>query len=204
MDDQTLKSLLQQADATTSAPSRTVSDDDLLAAADWRRRRASYAKAAAASLVLFAVALGALRHMRPTPHRPNEPVGNGGTDIAKAEPLNDVHKTSHHEDLASLDHEAQMREQVVRAVLAEQQSDTAAVEPQTDDADLVRLEAARSAALCWQYASFVETDMNDPEAAHLDCRHVPKFADRFPGTTWAALATSSVQRLQSLNSPPSL
>src|SRR5262249_13077674 len=134
MDDDALKTLLKHADAMTGAPSRTVSADDLLAAASRCRRRASYARTTAASLALVAVAMGALWSVRSA--------FDGGPDcinctkemgLATVDPatLEGVHKTAHHEDLASLEREAQMREQVVRAVLADEKTNNSAIETQT-------------------------------------------------------------------------
>ena len=196
MDDQTLKHLLQQADAASSAPSRPLSADDLLAAA--RRRRSSRAAATAVSLAVVAIAVGVLWHMQSASDQAN----TNTVVISKIEPLDKVHKTAHRIDLASLEREAQMHEQIAHALLASSEPEQPAVEsPTTDDDDLVRLEAARSAAISWQYATYVESDLNDLQAAR---REYQRIADRFPGTTWEKLAKTSLERLPPAATPPSL
>jgi hypothetical protein len=106
-------------------------------------------------------------------------------------------------ELARLEREAELRMQVVQAVVTAKNLPGAAqtMASTLSDAELVRLEAARSAAMSWQYATLVERELDDPAAA---LREYERVVARFPGTPWAELAAQSVSRLSSARQPSTL
>ena len=105
-------------------------------------------------------------------------------------------------ELAAFERKAQIHLQVVRG-LAEAPDSVAALDlsPPTPSGDeLVRLEAERSAAISWRYATLVENEFHDVAAAR---REYQRLAERFPGTEWADLAAASLDRLSAAEAAPS-
>src|SRR5690606_22556280 len=103
-------------------------------------------------------------------------------------------------ELARLEREAAMHEQIIAAVLAPEPPNEAPQPLGLSDAELVRLETARSAALSLQYARIAERELHDLETAR---REYQRVGERFPGTEWSQLAAASLQRLAELRIPPS-
>jgi hypothetical protein len=103
------------------------------------------------------------------------------------------------QELARLEREAALHQQIVAAVLAPDPSDDPHVSPGLSDAELVRLETARSAALSLQCATIAERELQDFETAR---REYERVAERFPGTEWADVAAVSLQRLKPIDPMP--
>jgi hypothetical protein len=110
------------------------------------------------------------------------------------------------QELARLEREAAMHQQIVAALLApdndELEAQLAAVMHDSSGlrgAELLRQETARSAAISLQYATIVEREFEDAEAAR---REYERVAERFPGTTWADLAVVSLERLSAAEVDP--
>jgi hypothetical protein len=189
MNDETLKQLLQRADASQVETTPTTSAGSLLAAARRRRKRNVGVRVVATTVVLAAAAVGAQRKF--------DRNARSEADGSLARPVRSANVDDLRRRLAQLEQEAGVSLQVVRG-LAEQPTE---VGGPISDADLLRLEAARSAAISWQYATLVETDLGDRAAAR---REYQRVAERFPGTEWADMAAVSLLRLSKLKDSPSL
>jgi hypothetical protein len=192
MSDDALKLLLVNADRDGVDPA-PASAGDLLAAA-LRRRRSQARRRTAAVAAVLAVAAATL--LKSAPRDPAEAVVERNPSIATPRKTADELRA----ELARLEREAAIQVQVVRGLVETEQ---AAVEDpkfasSTDDAELVRREAARSAAISWQYATLVEQELNDLAAAR---REYERVARRFPGTRWAELAAVSLRRLSTAEEP---
>jgi hypothetical protein len=64
--------------------------------------------------------------------------------------------------------------------------------PALNNAEWLRVESARSAALSWQYAHMVEHEFHDLATAR---REYERLIERFPGTTWAQRSQVSLDRI---------
>jgi hypothetical protein len=105
-------------------------------------------------------------------------------------------------EIASLQREAALGERIVEGVrraeqLAQQEAELAAA-ARAWQIDVAAQETSRSAAISLQYATIVEQESHDPQQARHEYERVRQ---RFPGTTWAALAASSLTRLSHTGDP---
>ena len=175
----------------------------LLAAALRRRRRTASVRAAVATLAVSGILLAGVWRVSST-GKPDIPRGN---EIAKSQPLPVLATPAElSRELAALEREAAWRSKVVAALapLAPLPEAPAADDDEfavstLSDAEWVRIEAARSAALSWQYANLVEHEFHDAQAAR---REYERLVARFPGTAWAELATVSLERLLTSEKTP--
>jgi hypothetical protein len=103
-------------------------------------------------------------------------------------------------ELARLEREAAMHQQIIAAVLTPDPSDEPAQPLGLSDSDLVRIESARNAALSLQYAEIAERELHDLAAAR---REYERVVERFPDTEWSQVAAASLQRLAELPIAPS-
>jgi hypothetical protein len=71
--------------------------------------------------------------------------------------------------------------------------------PLLNNAEWLRVESARSAALSWQYANMAEYEFRDLAAAR---REYERLIERFPGTTWAQLSQVSLDRILTSHDTP--
>jgi hypothetical protein len=71
--------------------------------------------------------------------------------------------------------------------------------PSLDSAEWFRVEAARSAALSWQYANMAEHEFRDLVTAR---REYQRLIERFPGTTWAQRSQVSLDRILTSHKTP--
>jgi hypothetical protein len=195
MTDETLQTLLRAADAEPANPP-TISADALLAAARRRRGQATQRHIATATLATACVLVGAWTlalNSTPIPHKTSHHISaSSPTDRSLKRPVQRASADQIRLELARLDYDADLARRIVHAVLEQPAiANAAPPESQLPDADLVRLEAARSAALAWQHANVVERELRDPATARLEYQ---RLVDRFPGTQWADLAASSLRR----------
>jgi hypothetical protein len=194
MNDESLKTLLQSADFEPAAPP-TFTASALLAAAQRRRARSARRRtttAALASIGLLLAAWTLAPNSAPSIHKTSHHVAAPApTDWSLQRPVAPPSADKLRAELAQLDHEADLAQCIIHAVLKEPTPDEFAPSASFPDADLVRLEAARSAALAWQYANVMEYELHDPASARLEYQ---RLVDRFPGTQWADLAATSLGR----------
>jgi hypothetical protein len=71
--------------------------------------------------------------------------------------------------------------------------------PSLNNAEWLRVEIARSAALSWQYANMAEYEFRDLAAAR---REYERLIERFPGTTWAQRSQVSLDRILTSENTP--
>lgn len=203
MNDESLKTLLQAADAESAAPP-TFSAGALLAAAQRRRARTARRRIASAGLATICLLLGAWNLAPNSPRAPHKTshhiAASSPTDWSLKRPVRTASADQLRLELAQLDREADAARRIVRAVLEQPTPNKLAPSVPLPDADLVRLEAARSAAMAWQYANVVEHELHDPAAARLEYQ---RLVDRFPGTQWADLAVSAIRRTTAAPLDPS-
>jgi hypothetical protein len=199
MNDQSLQALLQRAEPTPKGSPLAIDADALLRAALRKRSHAvalrCLAGVGAGAAIVGAAALGIPRRDA----APTTPAPLAAADWSLKRPVQTGFDADRlQREIAALDREAQERLLVVRAVtaMATTSSDDALREKPPvaalDDAEVVRLEAARSAALAWQHANVMEHELRDAPAAR---REYQRVVERFPSTTWAELASASLSRL---------
>jgi len=191
--DEFLREALTAADLLAFHAPPRITAESLLAAARRRRARAIASRAAAAA---FVGALAIVAASRPS-EKPQlvQSAADRSVDEIRAE-------------LVSLEREAAVHERVVQA-LAEADALDALSKRETDlareitpaGADLARQEAARTAAISWQYATMVEQDSVDINRAK---REYERIRERFPNSHWAELAAVSLERLSTAGNRPSL
>jgi hypothetical protein len=197
MNDEALKLLLREADG--GGEPAPLAAEKLLAAALRRRRRTARRRTAVGAAALL-VAAGAALAWR------GEPAGNSverrdqlaDADWSLKRPVQTVEELR--AELARLEREAAIQVAVVRGLAAEDTQIIDDVDAASPDggAALVEAEAARSAAITWQYATLVEQELKDLAAARHEYERV---ARRFPGTRWAELAAVSLERLSAAGEP---
>lgn len=185
-DDPLVQAILA-ADVSSTSPLPNVSASGLLTVVRRRRRRLVQVRATAGLLVGFAVC-GIV--MRASLHR----ISDEGPPLAQASPSLSIEQVQL--ELAQLEREAAVQRQVVRgltqsAAMGKLQAERAYIEEVAEPA-LLAEETARSAAISWRYAAMVEQESGEPSQALREYRSV---AERFPGTEWAELAASSIERL---------
>jgi hypothetical protein len=179
-----IRRALLDAEAACPRALPLLTADDLLAAACRRRSKSLKTRSTIAATAVVAVTLALVR-LSTSPESPIEP--RAGSVSARS----DLHA-----EIAGLEREAAIHQQVARQLmrdrhLVEQEHEAAGDAPVL--ASLIAAqEDSRSAAISLQYASIVEQESPDPERAKQEYERV---AQRFPGTTWAALAAASVERL---------
>jgi hypothetical protein len=205
MIDKALQTLLQHAEPTLAESPPAIDPQALLTAALRKRSHAvalkSLAGAGVVATIVGVAALGVSRHdIAPTTHAP---LVTSDWSLKRPVPTG-LDADQLQREIAALDREAHERLLIVRAATATAPSDDAIMDSQhdssLDDAELVRLEAARSAALAWQYANVVEHELRDAPAAR---REYQRVVERFPLTTWAELASASLVRLDNAPSDSS-
>jgi TolA-binding protein len=182
--DEFLGEALTAADLLASHAPPTITAESLLAVARRRRARAVADRAVAAALV------GALAIVAAS--RPSEK-----PQLAQSAARRTVDEIR--AELARLEGEAAVHERVVQA-LAEAHALDALSRRETNliremepaGTELVRQEAARTAAISWQYATIVEQDSADVNRAK---REYERIRERFPNTHWSKLAAVSLERL---------
>jgi hypothetical protein len=193
MNDDLLLNTLQAADVEPVGHS-SLTAESLLAAALRRRRRTAGVRAVIATAAVSAVILAGAWSVRPANR---ETIANRTSN-----PPQTVHVAQHSQspaelsrEIVSLEREVAWRRQVVAALAASDDAATNDDEPAASaisNADWLRVEAARSAALSWQYANVVEHEFHDAAAAR---REYARLVERFPDTNWATLAAASLERL---------
>jgi hypothetical protein len=200
MSDDPLQQLLQAADPANAEPLPAIAPEALLAAACHRRlRRAGLRSAAVAALVLLVVAPLLTSDRSPTsPVRPTHNVVIAHEPSPPFVPAPSAGVIER--ELARLEREAAMHQQIIAAVLAPDAAEETSADVRLSDAELVRLETARSAALSLTYAQIAERDLQDVETAR---REYQRVTERFPDTQWSQVAAASLQRLAETHSPPS-
>lgn len=199
MNDPSLQNLLR--DAEPEVPPATIDAGTLLTLAQRRRtqrtaRRTLAGLGAIAAIACSATLWNSQGVVTPTLTKHQTLAATDGSFKRPVPTPAEVDRL--HQEIAALDREAQERLLVVRAATAT--SATASDEALSnespraslDNAELVRLEAARSAALAWQYANVVEHELQDALGAR---REYQRVIERFPRTTWAELASASLVRL---------
>jgi hypothetical protein len=185
--DPQLRQALAEADAAAPRGLPSINADDLLHAARRRRTHLVQTRAAAACVSVLAIVIA--RTSAP-PHNLDR---RAGTVSARS----DVRA-----ELAHLNREAELHEQVVRGLRQAEQlaAYRAEATAQAIEPALTVQEASRSAAISLQYASMIEQESDDLERAR---REYQRVSARFPGTSWAALAAASLERLSSSGRQPS-
>jgi hypothetical protein len=186
-----LQQLLQAAEPASAEPPRSFVPDALLAAAHRRRLRHTATRSAVAVSVVVLVAAPLLTAdwSSRTPDHPTHAT-SAHAPAAPNVPAADLDAIQ--QELARLEREAALHQQIVAAVLAPDPFEGPPVRLGLSDAELVRLETARNAALSLQYAEMAERELDDIEAAR---REFERVAERFPNTRWSAYAAISLQRL---------
>jgi hypothetical protein len=179
-----IRRALLDADAACTHGPPPITADDLLAAARRRRSQSVKASSTIAAMAVVAVTLALVR----TSSSPESPLEHrAGSANARS---------NLRAELAALEREAAIHQQVARQLmrdrqLAEHDANATGAAPVIASL-LAAQEASRSAAISLQYATIVEQESPDPERAEHEYERV---SQRFPGTTWAALAAASVERL---------
>lgn len=200
MNDDQLPQLLQAAEPASAEPPRMFAPDALLALARGRRfrRRAARTAAAAGLIVLVAAPLFTSDWSRTEPVRLTHQPTIAHAPVTPHVPAPDVESLQR--ELAQLEREAAMHEQVIAAVLAPEPPNADAMSDRLGDAELVHIETARSAALSLHYAVLAERELHDLESARREYQRVAK---RFPGTQWSEYAVVSLRRLEQPSTDPS-
>lgn len=191
MNDDPLIPLLRTAEPASAEPPRSFAPDALLAAAHRRRVRRTATRTALAVSVVVLVAAPLLTSdwfSRPRVLPTHATIAHA--PAAPSAPASDMESVQR--ELVRLEREAALYQQIVAAVLAPDPSDEPPVSLGLSDAELVRLETARNAALSLQYAEMAERELNDRNVAR---REYERVAERFPNTKWSAYAAVSLQRL---------
>jgi hypothetical protein len=165
-----------------------------------RRRRTAGLRATVATLTVSGIALAGVWLAGPTWKH----AGLRDERIAESQPLPvPASPAELSRELAALEREAAWRGEVVAALAASADATAADDDeydaPKLSDPEWVRVEAARSAALSWQYANLVEHEFHDAAAAR---REYERLVERFPGTAWAELATVSLERMLTSEKTP--
>ncbi len=197
MKDDPLSKMLRDAEREPVGQS-SLTAELLLAAALRRRRRSAGVRAAIATAAVGVVALTGVWIARPGSRELAAPRDSGlPQDVQVAQDSQPPAKTPAElsREIASLEREVTWRRQVVAALATSADAATEDSEPAASaisNADWLRVEAARSAALSWQYANVVEHEFHDAAAAR---REYERLVERFPGTNWATLAAASLERL---------
>lgn len=192
-DSEDLRQALLDAEATCPRALPSFTADDLLAAARRRRSQSVKTRATIAAVAVAALTIATtLPSKTPNPSFPPE----AGVATAPSDLL---------AELAALEREAVIHQQVARHLirdrqLAEHEAEATGAAPVIASL-LAAQEASRSAAISLQYATIVEQESPDPERARQEYERVN---ERFPGTTWAALAAASVERMSMRNQRPKL
>jgi hypothetical protein len=207
MSNDPLQLLLQSVDRPQAEPSPAFSPESLLAAARRKRVRRVAMRTTAPSIVL---GLLAAPLMIPRSNQPelaaNLPPDRPTVALPELATIN-VAPVAHDYalELAELERAAAMQSEILRRVLADAAADDAEAAEESlaasalSDADLLRAETARSAALSLQYATIAERELHDLPAAR---REYQRVAERFPGTEWAEVAQVSLQRLKPIDPMP--
>jgi hypothetical protein len=205
MNDESLEQLMQQTDAAFQRPPHAVEPATLLTALRRRRMRATGLRSVAALGAALAIVAPLLIERPSAAHigsaaptsdwslkRPVHPADGARIPSNSPRDLDAIRA-----ELARLDQEAEERQRIVEAVMRSDVETDAGSVGALYGMELIRLETARSAALSLQYAIQVEEEFEDAEAAR---REYQRVAERFPGTVWAQVASTSERRLAS--TPP--
>jgi hypothetical protein len=205
-DDHELRQALSSADAAMPAALPEVKPADLLAAVRRRHRRVLHTRLAATAAMVITLAAVVTRPSTPrltASRQTNVAIRPPATIIEAPPPTSPAPTTaSLRAEIASLQREAALSERIVEGVrraeqVAQQQAELAAA-ARAWQIDVAAQEASRSAAISLQYATMVEQESRDPQRARHEYERVRQ---RFPGTTWAALAASSLTRLSHSGDP---
>lgn len=202
-----IEQLVRHADDVAYSTSRITAEKLLQAAVASRRRRVARRGAGAGVTLLLAVGVAVWFGTMPeTSDNPSDAVlANAGPHTGAAWSLkrpgqnadggrSSVNVAELQRDLERLESEAALHMRIVRGLQAPATSEAEASPwpPVPSAAELVRLEAARSAAISWRYATLVEQEFDDVAAAKHEYQRV---VERFPGTDWANYSIVSLQRL---------
>lgn len=188
-----LRRALLDAEAASPRALPLLTANDLLVAARRRRSKSVKTRSTFAAVSVAALAVAATLPSK-TPDTSVQPQARSAT----------AHSDLRAE-LAALEREAAIHQQVARQLIRDRQlaeHDAEATGPAPAIASLLAAqEASRSAAISLQYATIVEQESPDPERAKQEYKRV---SQRFPGTTWAALANASLERLSTRYQHPKL
>jgi hypothetical protein len=192
MNDDPLQQMLQAAEHDPHVVVPPFTADALLAAARRRRlrRTATRSATAATAVALIAAPLLTWDWSLKRPVRLTQDAAIAHAPVAPHLPAPDIESLQL--ELARLERDAAMHQQIIAAVLTPNPPDELPVSLGLSDAELVRLETARNAALSLEYASMAERELDDVEVAR---REYQRVADRFPETDWARYAVVSLRRL---------
>jgi hypothetical protein len=216
-----LHHLLQQADATLARPPRAIPAETLLAASRHRRAQSKRRRIATvgvtAALASVAVAFTMSSRQLETPRQMRSVVKDASPpriDIPAPRTPEELRQ-----EIAALEREAAWRTEMLKSPefsisnISSTSRDLADSErasapslsaaslnaPSLSNAEWVRVEAARTAALSWQYAHMAETEFHDIPAA---VREYQRLVERFPGTTWAQRSQVSLDRILTSHNRP--
>jgi hypothetical protein len=211
-----LQNLLQHADRALAQRPRAIPAETLLTAAHRRRgqskRRRIAVAGVTAALAGVAVTFMASWRQIETPRQTRSVVQSRGPEnIAIPAPRTPEELRR---EIAALEREAAWRSEMLKSAELnisnissisrnfediERPSAPSLNAPSLNNAEWVRVEAARSAALSWQYASMAEHEFRDLVTAR---REYERLIERFPGTTWAQRSQVSLERILTSHETP--
>jgi hypothetical protein len=199
-----LHHLLQQADRALAELPRAISAETLLAASRHKRaqtkRRRLATVGVTAALASVAVAFMMSSRQFETPREMRVVVKSGvpaHIDVPAPRTPDELRQ-----EIAALEREAIWRTEILKSlevsisnisnISRDLEDFGLASTPSLNNAEWVRVESARSAALSWHYANMAEYEFRDLAAAR---REYERLIERFPGTTWAQRSQVSLDRI---------